>query len=147
MRYPKPNLWPAHASTPLPFPHMFFEMANLYKILPCPQLLLQNLTKTFCFRAEIGWLRLCKKNCELGEGFVKICHIKNACVGEGGELKRVLDDAFGIRVMVWSCCEKHFEKELCKRHQNCPTVLKVFENKFGQVVKNLPTSFCVCLVL
>ena len=32
---------------------------------------------------------------EHGEGFVKFC-VKKACVGDGGELKRALDDVFGI---------------------------------------------------
>ena len=50
---------------------------------------------TFHFCAEIRGLQTCKKNCELGEGFVKICLVKNACVGEGGELEYVLDDANG----------------------------------------------------
>ena len=31
---------------------------------------------TFYFRAEIGRLRKRKKNCEPGEGLVKICHVK-----------------------------------------------------------------------
>ena len=30
-----------------------------------------------------------------GEGFVKLC-VKKACVGDGGELERALDDVFGI---------------------------------------------------
>ena len=34
-------------------------------------------------------------DCELGEGFVKICSIKNAPVGDGRELEHALDDAFG----------------------------------------------------
>ena len=53
-------------------------------------------------------------------------------MGDGGELERALDDVYGTGVTVRSCCEKRFEKKLCK-------------NKFGQV-KNLSTSFCICLV-
>ena len=30
------------------------------------------------------------------ERFVEICRVKNACVGEGGERERALDDVFGI---------------------------------------------------
>ena len=37
-----------------------------------------------------------RKNNEPGDGFVKICLLKNACVGEGRELENTLDDAFGI---------------------------------------------------
>ena len=36
-----------------------------------------------------------RKKCEQGEGFVKFC-VKKACVGDGGELERALDDVFGI---------------------------------------------------
>ena len=35
------------------------------------------------------------KKMQTGEGFVKLC-VKKACVGDGGELKRALDDVFGI---------------------------------------------------
>ena len=28
------------------------------------------------------------KNCKPGEGFVKLCSVKKACVGEGGECER-----------------------------------------------------------
>lgn len=61
-------------------------------------------------------------------------------MGDGGELKCALDDAFGIYVTVQSYCEKQFLKKLCKRCKNSLTVAKVFEIKFGQVVENLPTS-------
>ena len=37
------------------------------------------------------------KKCEQGEGFVKFC-VKKACVGDGGELERALDDVFGSKV-------------------------------------------------
>ena len=37
-----------------------------------------------------------RKNCELGEGFVKFRCVKKACVGDGGELECALDDVFGI---------------------------------------------------
>jgi len=36
---------------------------------------------------------------ELGKEFVKICLVKQACVGEGGELERMLDDAIGTSLM------------------------------------------------
>ena len=36
-----------------------------------------------------------KKKSEQGKGFVKFC-VKKACVGDGGELERALDDVFGI---------------------------------------------------
>ena len=56
-------------------------------------------------------------------------------MAEGGELERALVDVTGTGKMVPSCCEKQFEKKLCKRRLNSPTVVKVFENKFGQVVE------------
>ena len=39
---------------------------------------------------------------------------KNMCERDGEELERGLDDVYGIGVMVRSCCEKRFEKKLCK---------------------------------
>ena len=36
-----------------------------------------------------------KKKSEQGKGFVKFW-VKKACVGDGGELERALDDVFGI---------------------------------------------------
>ena len=54
-----------------------------------------------------------QKSCEQGEGFVKFCCVKKACVGDGGELERALDDVFGIKVTVRSCCEKQTETKLC----------------------------------
>ena len=65
-------------------------------------------------------------------------------MGEGGERKRALDDVFGIRVTVRSCCEKKIKTKLCKSRQNSPTVAKEFENKFGQVVEKL-SDFILCL--
>ena len=39
---------------------------------------------------------------------------------------------------------KRFEKKLCKRSLNFPTVVKVFENKFGQVVeKSFESILCL----
>ena len=74
---------------------------------PAPSLLSQNLAKTlqvliydnfFCFRAEIGRLPTQQvgktKNHE--SGFVKISLVKNAYVGEEGDLEHALDGAFGI---------------------------------------------------
>jgi len=72
------------------------------------------LPATFHFRAEIGRLRTRKKNCEPGKGFVKICCVKKARVGEGGELERALDDVIGTGSTVRSCCEKRFEKNFAK---------------------------------
>jgi len=59
---------------------------------------------------------------------------KSTC-GRGGELERALVDVTGTGKTVPSCREKQFEKKLCKRCLNSPTVVKVFENKFGQVVE------------
>ena len=56
-------------------------------------------------------------------------------MGEGGELERALVDVTGTGKMVPSCREKQFENRLCKRRLNSPTVVKVFENKFGQVAE------------
>ena len=76
--------------------------------------------------------------------FVEICRVKSACVGEGKELELVLDDVFGLWVTVRSCCEKRIETKLCKTRQKFPTVEKVFENKFGQVVEK-PSDLILCL--
>ena len=40
--------------------------------------------------------RFFDNNWEKGNDFVKICCVKKACEGGGGELERTVDDAFGI---------------------------------------------------
>ena len=70
-----------------------------------------------------------------GEGFCEDLWCQKACVGEGGELDRALVEVTGTGKTVPSCREKQFEKKLCKRRLNSPTVVKVFENKLGQVVE------------
>ena len=65
-------------------------------------------------------------------------------MGDGGELECALVDVTGTGKRVRSCCEKQFEKKLCKRRLNSPTVVKVFENKFGQVVEK-SFEFVLCL--
>ena len=65
-------------------------------------------------------------------------------MGEGGELERALVDVTGTGKTVPSCREKRFEKKLCIRRLNSPTVVKVFENKFGQVVEySFESSLCL----
>ena len=44
--------------------------------------------------------------------FVIICHVKKACLGEGGRLERTLDDVIGTGSTVRSCFEAISEK-LC----------------------------------
>ena len=70
-----------------------------------------------------------------GRGVCKDLSCQKARVGEGGELERALVDVTGTGKTVPSCREKRFAKKLCKRRFNSPTVVKVFENKFGQVVE------------
>jgi len=60
---------------------------------------------------------------------------QKARLGDGGELERALVDVTGTGKTVPSRREKQFEKKLCKRRLNSPTVVKVFENKFSQVVE------------
>ena len=55
-----------------------------------------------------------------------------------------LDDMFGIRVMVRSCCEKRIETNLCNSRENSLTLAKEFENKFSQVVEKL-SDIILCL--
>jgi len=65
-------------------------------------------------------------------------------VGEGGELERALFDVTGTGETVPSCRENRFEKKLCKRRLNSPTVVKVFEHRFGQVLeKSFESILCV----
>ena len=65
-------------------------------------------------------------------------------MGEGRELERALVDVTGTGKTVPSCREKQFAKKLCKRRLNSPTVVKVFENKFGQVVeKSFESVLCL----
>jgi len=80
-----------------------------------------------------------------GEGFCEDLSCQKARVGDGGEHERALVDVTGTGKTVPSCREKRFEKKLCNRRLNSPTVVKVLENKFGQVVENLSSPFCVCL--
>jgi len=56
-------------------------------------------------------------------------------MGDEGELERALADVTGTGKTVPSCREKQFAKKFCKRRLNSPTVVKVFENKFGQDVE------------
>jgi len=57
-------------------------------------------------------------------------------VGEWEGNARALDDAVGSWVTVRvSCCEKRVEKRTLQKTLNYPTVVKVFENKFGLVLK------------
>ena len=65
-------------------------------------------------------------------------------MGAGGELERALVDVTGTGKTVPSCREKRFTKKLCKRRFHSPTVVKVFENKFGQVVAK-SFEFVLCL--
>jgi len=79
-----------------------------------------------------------------GEGFCEDLSCQKARVGEGGELEGALVDVTGTGKTVPSCREKRFEKKLCKRRLNSPTVVKAFENKFGQVVeKSFESVFCL----
>ena len=78
---------------PLHLPHKFFDVKSFYKILP----LLPTVIPTCCFRAEIGRPRK-RKKMRTGGGVCKVL-CKKACVGDGGELERALDNA------VWSCCK------------------------------------------
>ena len=65
-------------------------------------------------------------------------------MGDGGELEHALVDVTGTAKTVPSCREKRFEKKLYKRRINSPTVVKVFENKFGQVVeKSFESVICL----
>ena len=65
-------------------------------------------------------------------------------MGEGGECEPVLDDMFGIWVTVRSSCEKQIETKLSNSRLISPTVAKVFENKFDQVVGK-PSNLILCL--
>jgi len=70
-----------------------------------------------------------------GEGFCEDLSCQKARVGEGGELERALVDVTGTGKTEPSCREKRFEKK---------TVVKVFENKFGQVVeKSFESVLCL----
>jgi len=65
-------------------------------------------------------------------------------VGEGREHERALVDVTGTGKTVPSWREKRFEKKLCKRRLNSPTVTKLFENKFGRVVeKSFESVLCL----
>jgi len=79
-----------------------------------------------------------------GEGFCEDLSSQKACVGDGGELERPLVDVTGTGKTVPSCREKRFEKKLCKRRSNSPTVVKVFEKRFGQVEEKFFESI-LCL--
>ena len=65
-------------------------------------------------------------------------------MGDGGELERALVDVTGTGKTVPSCREKRVEKKLCKGRSNSLTVVKVFENKVGQVEEK-SFEFILCL--
>ena len=101
----------ARAQAPLHLPHKFFDVKSFYKILPPLPVVIAKYrlnasgigSRHAVFVRRLGDLVSAKK-CEQGEGFVKFC-AKKACVGDGGELERALDDVFGIKVTVRSCCK------------------------------------------
>jgi len=74
------------------------------------------------------------------ERFCEDLSCQKARVGNGEELERALVDVTGTGKTVPSCREKRFEKKLCKRRLNFPTVVKVFENKFGQDIEKCLVS-------
>jgi len=79
-----------------------------------------------------------------GEGFCEDLSSQKARLGEERELERALADVTGTGKTVPSCREKRFEKKLCKGRLNSPTVVKVFENKLGQVVeKSFESVLCL----
>jgi len=79
-----------------------------------------------------------------GEGFCEDFSCQKARVGDGGELERALVDVTGTGKTVPSCCEKRFEKKLCKIRLNSTTVVKGFENKFDQdVEKSFESVLCL----
>ena len=88
--------------------------------------------------------RFCDNNWERGKYFVKTFFRQKTCVGEGGERERALDDVFGIWVTVRSCWEKLIKTKLCKKSLKSPTIAKVLENKFRQVVEK-PPDLILCL--
>ena len=92
----------AHAQAPLHLPHKFFDIKSFYKILPLLPIVIAKSRKnasSISYRHAVFVQRLgdlvSVKRLRTGEGFVKFC-VKKACVGDGGELERALDDVFGI---------------------------------------------------
>ena len=85
-----------------------------------------------------------------GEVFVKFSRVKKACIGDGDELERALDDVFGIWVTVRSCCEKRIETKLCKSCSKCfgkelPPLLNFIQTKkkLALARKGLGTSLAL----
>ena len=80
------------ACTPLPLPQCFLKRQIFTKSFQCSQLLswhlaktLQVLTRDIVILGGYWMTSYSQKNCELGEGFVKICVAKKVCAGEGRE--------------------------------------------------------------
>ena len=83
----------------------------------------------FCVQSRLIWrnLKRISEILRLNIGSVKICLVKKACVGEGGECERALDGAIGTGLMVWSYCEKWSQKTLLKMlkfSDCCVSILK-----------------------
>ena len=82
----------------------FSDPLNLCKILPSFQLLSRNLANTLQVLINDNFASVCRsdgfepvrKTTNQGRGLLRVCCVKNSCVGEGWELERALDDAFGI---------------------------------------------------
>ena len=105
---------------------------------------LKHCNKALGALGQPPWTGIARRTLREKVLFCKKFFRQKTCVGDGGERERALDDVFGIRVTVRSCCEKRIETKLCKSRLNSPTIAKVFENKFGQVVDKL-SDLILCL--
>ena len=80
-------------------PTKCFDLTSFHKILPLLPIVIAKSRSGISSRHAVFVRRLgdllSAKKCKQGEGFVKFC-VKKACVGDGGELERALDDVFGI---------------------------------------------------
>jgi len=139
--------------SPLHLPHVLFDTTTLHKILPQLSILnpwnlvktLQVFTQVFSFPCGDRATSDAQEKLPTGGGVCKDLSCQEACVGDGGELERALVDVTGTGKTVPSCRGKRFEKKFCKGRLNSPTVVKVFETKFGQVVEK-SFEFVLCLL-
>ena len=92
----------ARTQAPLHLPHKFFDVKSLYKILPRVPIVIAKSrlnaagisSRHALFVRRLGDL-VSAKEMQTGGGFVKFC-VKKACVGDGRERERALDDVFRI---------------------------------------------------
>ena len=142
---------PARAQAPLPLPHKFFDVKSFYKIPPIlPIIIAKSRQNAFDISSRhVVFVRrlgdfVNAKNLPTGGGVCKVLLCQKSMCGRwrGAWARagwRVWDLGNGTIMLRKANRDKTLQKLL-----NSPTVAKIFENKFGQVVEK-PSDLILCL--